>query len=59
MWAAILRFCAYVVSKTWKYGAKKVKQIVAYAKKNYVKIYRMIISGIAWDTIIQWIINHM
>ena len=57
MWATVLRFVTYVLSKAWRFGLKKVTAIANWAKANYVTVYRWIISGVAWDTIIQWISN--
>lgn len=57
MWAAVLRFVAWVFTKAWRYGVRKVTAIANWAKANYERVYRWIISGVAYDTIFQWISN--
>lgn len=57
MWSKVLQFAAWVLTKAWRYGWAKVNAIASWAKNNYVRVYNWIISGIAWETILQWISN--
>ena len=56
---AVLRFCAYVMSKAWRLGWSRAVRIANWAKANYVRVYRWILEGIAWDQIIEWIIRYV
>ena len=59
MWATVLRFVTYVMSKAWSLGWSRAVRVANWAKANYVTVYRWIMSGVAWDTIINWIVNYV
>ena len=57
MLAKVLQFCTGVLKQAWRIGLSRAKRVVSWAKNNYKKVYGWIISGVAWDTILGWIID--
>jgi hypothetical protein len=57
MWGTVLRWVAWVLTQAWRWGWGKVTRMANWAKNNYVTVYRWIVSGVAWDTIANWISN--
>jgi hypothetical protein len=54
---AVLRFIAWVLTKALKYGLGKVKAVAAWARENWQTVAKWIEQGVAWGTILEWILK--
>lgn len=54
---AVLRFIAWVLTQAWRYGSRAVNAVVAWARANWQRVQRWIEQGVAWGTIVEWILN--
>ena len=57
MWSSIFQFCAWVMSRAWRYGYSKAKKVAAWAKANASTVWNWINRGIAFGTIVEWILR--
>ncbi|MFE7846344.1 hypothetical protein ACFUTX_14250 [Microbacterium sp. NPDC057407] len=57
--AAVLKFIAWVAGQVWRWGAWVVAQVAAWAKANWFKVQKWLERGVAWGTIVQWILQAL
>jgi hypothetical protein len=55
--AAVLRFIAWVATRAWKYGVSAVRAAANWARANWRTVQRWIEQGVAWGTILEWILK--
>jgi hypothetical protein len=54
---AVLRFIAWVFSQAWRLGTVVVGRVVAWARTYWSRVQAWIERGVAWGTILQWIMQ--
>ncbi len=52
-------FLRYVAGLVWKYGAQVVGAITGWIQRHWGTVQRWVESGIAWGTIVQWILQAL
>lgn len=54
---AVLRFIAWVAGNVWRWGVAVVNKVIAWARANWPRVQKWIERGVAWGTIVQWIME--
>ncbi|WP_198928468.1 aureocin A53 family class IId bacteriocin [Tersicoccus sp. Bi-70] len=54
-----MKFVAWVLKQAWKYGASKVAKAASWAKNNWRTVLKWLDRGIAYGTILHWILQHL
>lgn len=55
--AVVLRFIVWLGGLIWKYGAIVIARVIAWVRANAGRVQKWLERGIAWGTILQWILQ--
>jgi len=54
---AVLRFITWVATQAWRFGINAINAVIAWARNNGKKVLAWLDKGIAFGTIIEWILS--
>lgn len=54
---AVLRFIGWVATQVWRWGVRAVNAVINWARNNWRTVQAWLERGVAWGTIVQWILQ--
>lgn len=53
----VLKFIGWLLGQVWRWTKKQIDKVVTWARNNWRRVQRWIESGVAYGTIVQWILE--
>lgn len=53
----VLRFIIWLGQQVWRYGRRAIDAVIRWVRNNWSRVQRWLEQGIAWGTILQWILQ--